>query len=96
MICAQCLLAEVPAASADVAENRSIQTKSNRTRRTGKAEVSCPVVVLAAKVRVDLVVSAVARPAAAAARPGGVGVLAGAAGGGREAWPGDVRNLRWC
>ena len=69
MICAQCLLAEVPVASAGVAENRSIQTKSNRTRRTGKAEVSCPVVVLAAKVRVDLVVSAVARPAAAAARP---------------------------
>ena len=95
MICAQCLLAEVPAASADVAENRSIQTKSNRTRRTGKAEVSCPVVVLAAKVRVDLVVSAVARPAAAA-RPVVVAVLPGASRRERETCPEDVRNLRWC
>jgi hypothetical protein len=89
VICAQCLLAEVPAASADVAENRSIQTKSNRTRRTGKAEVSCPVVVLAAKVRVDLVVSAVARPVVAA-------VLPGASRRERETCPEDVRNLRWC
>ena len=89
MICAQCLLAEVPAASADVAENRSIQTKSNRTRRTGKAEVSCPVVVLAAKVRVDLVVSAVARPVV-------VAVLPGASRRERETCPEDVRNLRWC
>ena len=96
MICAQCLLAEVPAASADVAENRSIQTKSNRTRRTGKAEVSCPVVVLAAKVRVDLVVSEVALQEAAVARLVVEVVLLAALRHERETCLEDVRDLRCC
>lgn len=96
VICAQHLLEEVLAALADAAEIRLIQMKSIRTRHTGKAVASCLVVVLAAKARVDQVVSVVVRPAVAVVLPGVEEVLPAASRRERETCLEDVRNLRWC
>ena len=96
VICAQHLLEEVLAALADAAEIRLIQMKSIRTRRMGRAVALCLVVVLAAKARVDQVVSVVVRPAVAVVLPGVEEVLPAASRRERETCLEDVRNLRWC
>jgi hypothetical protein len=54
------------------------------------------VVVLAAKARVDQVVSVVVRPAVAVVLPGVEEVLPAASRRERETCLEDVRNLRWC